>query len=162
MDSWCILRTIHGREDDVKSLTDLPVYVPAIRVFNRRRRVWAERPMYPGYAFIQSENPPHFFHRMALGYVQRPSGTGVALLPHSAVEEVRRVEALEADRAAFGGTPVHWLQPGDEVRVCFGVFSGLNAVVEALLDDLKVRATLQKGNRARIEIDATLLEVVAA
>jgi transcriptional antiterminator RfaH len=158
--SWLVVGS-HPHREDIASKNLLAqsftVYVPktAKRVRHARRVIDAERPLFPGYLFVEYPAAPHrlraingtFGVRSIISFDGTP-----ALLTPGFVESIRAREVdgiIRSDRGLF---------PGQEVEVSEGPFSGLVGQIAEMREKDRIVLLLNFASRkAKLSIDARSL-----
>lgn len=136
---WCIVQSEYRREktaeDEIKGAGYL-VYVPRFktRVRDRSERKWidAERPLLPGYLFVDCADEPvpavWLACRRGVRDVLR-QGDQVVLVPDRVIEQLRCDQGINFGQPYRSTGPALPLAVDDQVRITDGPFTGFYGLV---------------------------------
>lgn len=158
---WYALRSKPRKEDVVwrqVRMREIEIFYPRLKVQPVNPRSRKVRPYFPGYMFVKvdiDEVGLSTFQWMphAMGLVV--FGDEPAIVPENLIHEIRkRVDEI----AAAGGEVFDGLNPGDQVLISDGPFSGYEAIFDVRIPGSeRVRVLLQLLNSQRqvpVELDA--------
>ena len=139
---WCCLRSLPKHEHIAathlrRMVTDIEVFCPKLRIRRHTRRgmVWFVEALFPGYLFARF----HVGEAMAL--IKAVPGVRSVVTFGSWIPFIHE-ETIDELRSHFDETEVHEVvkqfEPGDQVSIAAGPFSGLGATV------LKVQSASQR------------------
>jgi transcription antitermination factor NusG len=160
-DPWCVLHVIANHEKrvarhlDVRSLEHyLPLYKERSRWTDRT--VDLERPLFPGYVFVR------FTPETRLSVISTP---GVLNLLGNGIADT--VDCAEIDRIHEALTRGYILRPhphisaGTRVRVCRGIFAGMEGMVTELRRNCSVIIAVSAIEQCfSLETDLSDIEVI--
>ncbi|MEA2008920.1 MAG: transcription termination/antitermination NusG family protein [Chloroflexota bacterium] len=150
---WYVLRSKPRKEGalwEYARSKELECFYPRIRVNPVNPRARKVKPYFPGYMFVKAdlvETGRSEFRWMphSLGLVR--FGDEPAPVPDSLISGIRHTVAKIAEA---GGEKLAGLQPGDEIYIEDGPFSGYRAIFDAQVSGQdRVRVLLQMLNNRR-------------
>ena len=139
---WCCLRSLPKHEHIAathlrRMVRNVEVFCPKLRIRRHTRRgvVWFVEALFPGYLFAR------FHVGDSIALIKATPGVRAVVSFGSWIPVIRE-EIIEDLRSYFDETETHEsveeLEPGDEVSIAAGPFSGLSATV------LKVQSASQR------------------
>lgn len=158
---WFVLAThTHREEEAIQNLSrqSFHAYCPMIirNIRHARRSYDAARPLFPGYVFVEWQDPAQRWRPLSSTVGVRSlimSGETPARLPAGFVEDLK---AREVDGSI--GKPEARFQAGQQVTICGGAFDGLIGQIVEMKENDRVLVLLDLLNRqTRVHIDAKRL-----
>lgn len=155
--AWCVLTVWSGQEAEVAKECGVPVYFPVEKrnAVRRGRRVKIDRPLLPGYVFVQfdREDPHQRAHLEGLrGSLGVLCNLDIPMrVPDAVIERLKIAEGA----GMFDYTGVSPFAPGESVEIVDGPFAGWIAKIKSASP--RKRARLLMGALGEVEIDAEFL-----
>lgn len=169
--AWIVAYVDANAEKDVAAeiaQAGYGVYLPVQRMRGKPGRPIVTRPLFPRYVFAEVDHGSDWGHvRHVRGVVDVVTNDGrPCRVPAALLQRLWRAEAYGAfDYTKSAKDP---FQPGEEVRIGAGTFSGFNAVIERYVAKMR-SATASKrvkvllefmGAMRELEIDVCDLETI--
>ncbi len=139
----------------------LESFLPLRQVLSqwKDRRKWVDKPLFPGYVFVRTEQTHLYEVAMVRGvaYVLSNGGKPVAV-PDDQVQAVRQIV-----EAPYPTVPWPWLKKGKRVRVTVGPLAGLETQIVERKTNRKSYLVVSVdllGRSVAVEIDPRCVEVI--
>lgn len=159
---WSVLQVVANHEKRVArqlSVRSLEHYLPVYTERSRwsDRTVTLERPLFPGYVFIRYSPASRISFISTPGVLRLLGEDGKAMVDGTEIDRIQR--------ALAGGSilrPHRGLTVGTRVRVCRGVFDGVEGIVTELRRDCDVVIALSATQQFfSLQVDLRDLEVLS-
>ncbi|QCX53497.1 transcription termination/antitermination protein NusG [Elizabethkingia sp. JS20170427COW] len=177
--NWYVLKTISGQENKVKNYIEteskrlnidadvVQVVIPTEKVVQMRngKKVFKERPYYPGYIMIQANlvgEVPHIIKNIpgVISFLSLTKGGDPVPMRKS---EVDRMLGRMDDLSEFAQNVEIPYVEGESIKVIDGPFNGFDGVIEKILEDKKKLEVMVSifGRKTPLELNYTQVEKVS-